>query len=100
MKPKRKKITYISFDKYLKEQLKDRKFREAYEKEGRRLEVAYQINRLRKKQRLSQKALAKKLDTTQSVIARIETGQQNFTVDTLQRIASALKCNLKIEFVR
>ena len=49
---------------------------------------------------LSQKELARKLDTTQSVVARIEAGQQNFTTDTLQKIASAFKRELKIEFVK
>ena len=100
MKTKYKKITYPSFEKYLAQQMKNKAFKMAFEEESQRLEVAYQILQLRKKQKLSQKELAKRLDTTQSVIARIETGQQNFTTDTLQKIAAAFKRTLKIEFVK
>ncbi len=100
MKNKYKKIIYPSFERYLAQQMKNKSFKEAYEDEGRRLEIAYQIFQLRKKQKFSQKELARKLDTTQSVIARMESGQQNFTVDTLQKIASTFRHDLKIEFVK
>lgn len=100
IRSKNKKIVYPSFDKYLAEKLKDKKFREAFEEEGRRLEIAYALLQMRKRQKLSQKELAKKLKTTQSVVARMEAGQQNFTLETLQKIASAFEYNLKIEFVK
>ncbi|OGZ24132.1 MAG: hypothetical protein A2896_02355 [Candidatus Nealsonbacteria bacterium RIFCSPLOWO2_01_FULL_43_32] len=100
MKKKSKKISYISFERYLAQQMKNKAFRRAYEEEGRRLGIAYKILQLRKQQKLSQKELASKLDTTQSVVARIEAGQQNFSIDTLEKIASAFKRELKIEFVR
>lgn len=82
------------------QQIKNKTFRKAYEQESQRLEIAYRILQLRKKQKLSQKELARKLDTTQSVVARMEAGQQNFTTDTLQKIASVFKRELKIEFVK
>ena len=97
---KNKKIAYPSFERYLALQMKDKAFRKAYEEEGQRLEVAYRILQLRRQQKLSQKELARKLNTTQSVVARMETGQQNFTTDTLQKVATAFKCDLKIEFVK
>ena len=62
--------------------------------------MSHQVWQLRKRQKLSQKELARKLNTTQSVVARMEAGQQNFTTDTLQKIASAFKRELKIEFVK
>jgi len=95
-----KKITYPSFEKYLARQMKDKEFKKAFEEEGRRLEVAYKILQLRKKKKLSQKKLAEKLNTTQSAIARMESGQQNFTTDTLQKIADVFGYNLKIDFVK
>lgn len=49
---------------------------------------------------MSQAELAKKIGTKQSNIARMEKGQQNFTTETLQRIASALGRELRIEFVK
>ena len=98
MKKKHKKIVYPSFERYLAQQMKNKVFKKAYEEEGQRLEVAYQILQLRKQQKLSQKELARKLNTTQSVVARMEMGQQNFTTDTLQKIAKAFDRDLKIVF--
>jgi len=100
MEKKHKKIVYPSFEQYLAQQMKNRVFRKAYEEESHRLEIAYRILQLRKQQRLSQKELAQKLNTTQSVIARMEAGQQNFTTDTLQKIASIFNRELKIDFVK
>ena len=96
----KQKIIYPSFERYLAQQLKNKAFKRAYEEKSQCLKVAYQILQLRKQQKLSQKELAHKLDTTQSVIARIETGQQNFTTETLQKIAAAFNRTLKIEFVK
>jgi len=100
VKKKPKKIVYPSFEQYLAQQMENKTFREAYKEESQRLRVAYQILQLRKRQKLSQKELARKLNTTQSVVARMESGQQNFTTDTLQKIASTFKRDLRIEFVK
>ncbi len=100
MRIKSRKITYPCFEKHLAKEMKDKKFRELFEKEGKHLEIAYQILQLRKKKRFSQEELAQRLNTTQSVVARMESGQQNFTTDTLQKIAVAFGKNLKIEFVK
>ncbi|MCK4554156.1 helix-turn-helix transcriptional regulator [Candidatus Parcubacteria bacterium] len=93
-------VKLTNYEKHLQEKMKIKEFREAFEKEGVRLQIAYEINKLRRKEKLSQKALAKKIGTTQSAIARIETGEQNFTLDMLQKIASAFRCNLKVGFVK
>ena len=90
----------VDFQEYLREQSKDPKFKKHYNEYGKQLEIAYQILKLRKQKGLSQAELAKKIGTKQSNIARMETGQQNFTTDTLQKIADAFKCNLKIEFIK
>ena len=100
MKKKHKKVVYLSFERYLAQQMKNEAFQKAYKEESHRLRIAYRILQLRKKQKLSQKELARKLDTTQSVVARMESGQQNFTTDTLQKIASVFRRELKIEFVK
>jgi len=100
MEKKHKKIVYPSFEQYLAQQMKNKAFRKAYKEESHRLEIAYRILQLRKQQRLSQKELAQKLNTTQSVIARMEAGQQNFTTDTIQKIASIFNRELKIDFVK
>ena len=100
MKKKHKKIIYPSFERYLAQKMKNKAFREAYEKESQKLEIAYQILLLRKKKKMSQSVLAKKIGTKQSNIARMEAGEQNFSIDTLQKIASVFKRNLKVEFVK
>lgn len=100
MKKTYKKIIYPSFEQYLVQQMKNKAFREAYQEESQRLEIAYQLLQLRKQKKLNQEELARKLETTQSVIARMEAGQQNFTTDTLQKIASVFSRKLKIEFVK
>ena len=89
----------VDFQKYLAEKLKDSKFKKYYDEYGKQLEIAYQILLLRKQKKMSQAELAKRIGTKQSNIARMEAGQENFTTDTLQKIASVFKRELKIEFV-
>jgi UDP-N-acetylglucosamine 1-carboxyvinyltransferase len=48
------------------------------------------ISRLRDEQHMTQAELGKKIGTTQSVIARIETGEQNVSTETLSKISEAL----------
>jgi len=100
MKKKNKKIEYPSFNKLLAEQLKNPEFKRQYDEYGRQLEIAYQILQLRKKAKMTQAELAKKIGTKQSNVARMEAGNQNFSIDILQRIASVLKKNLKVEFTK
>lgn len=64
----------------------------AYEK----LFIGSQIKKARIKAGLKQNALAKKLATTQSAVARIEAGKQNCTLDTLITIAYHLGKKLGI----
>ncbi|MFH1790033.1 MAG: helix-turn-helix transcriptional regulator [bacterium] len=88
------------FQKYLRENLKDVEFKKYFDEYGKQLEIAYQILQLRKKTKMSQKELAEKIGTTQSNIARMEAGQQNFTTNTLNKIASAFNLDLQVNFVK
>ena len=88
------------FQKYLKENLKDADFKKHFDEYGKQLEIAYQILQLRKKRKMSQKKLAEKIGTTQSNVARMEAGQQNFTTNTLNKIATAFNCDLRVDFVK
>ena len=91
-----RKTKATDFSDYLKQQLKDKGIRKHYDSYGRQLEVAYEILQLRKKANISQKELANKIGTTQSNIARMETGRQNFTVETLEKVARTFNKNLQI----
>lgn len=88
----------ITFDQYLKEQLKDPKFR----KEWTRTEAAYQVTRelirARIEGKLSQRELAKKAKTTQAVLSRIENMTVSPSIGLLQKIAQALGKNLEVKF--
>ena len=70
----------------LKDQSKE--YRKAYTEEGVRLNLVRQIRNLRLKKNLTQKMVAKRANMPQSVIARLESGEHSFSLDTLQRIAS------------
>jgi ribosome-binding protein aMBF1 (putative translation factor) len=99
-KSSKKKLSKATdFDEHLAEMLKDKEFKSLFDEYGRQLEIAYQILQLRKKKKMSQAQLAKKIGTTQSNVARIEGGQQNFTVSLLDKIANALDMNLSIKLV-
>ncbi len=52
--------------------------------------IGQMIVRLREDRRMTQEDLAKKIGTTQSVIARIEKGEQNLSTETLAKISEAL----------
>lgn len=90
----------VDFQEYLAGRLRNPKLKKYYNEYGKQLEIAYQILKLRKQKGISQAELAKRLGTKQSNVARMETGQENFTTDTLQKIASAFKKELKIEFIK
>ncbi|MBI2094479.1 MAG: XRE family transcriptional regulator [Candidatus Omnitrophica bacterium] len=88
------------FRDYLKDELKDPTFREAYEEEGVYAELAVQIARLRVQKKLSQKRLARLLHTSQQTVSRLEDPHNaSYSVRTLVKIAHALGKELKVEFV-
>ena len=61
--------------------------------------VGEQIREVRKAEGLSQKALAKKIGTSQQLISRIEKGKENASLVTLDNVLKALGKNLDITFV-
>jgi transcriptional regulator with XRE-family HTH domain len=60
-------------------------------------QVAEQVIKERKGLGLSQKELAELTGTTQSAIARLESGGRPPRIDTLLRIAEALDCELIVQ---
>lgn len=81
-----------------KKWMKDGKYRTAYEDLAPEFEIARAIIQLRSEAGLTQEELAKRLHTTQSVIARLEGGYSKPSTNTLQRIAEATGTRLKITF--
>ncbi len=57
--------------------------------------LAQNIKKLRKQHKLSQEELARKADITYSTLIKIESGaNKNPTINTLQKIADALKVSI------
>ena len=59
--------------------------------------IASQVAEQRQAHGLSQRELAELVGTTQSAIARLESGGRPPRIDTLLRIAEALDCELVVE---
>ncbi|MEM9272392.1 MAG: helix-turn-helix transcriptional regulator [Cyanobacteria bacterium P01_F01_bin.143] len=81
------------------EWLKDPEYQAAYEAQRPEFEVASAIIAARSQANLTQKELAKLMSTKQSLIARLEAGEQNATIKTLNRIAEATNTRLHISFI-
>jgi ribosome-binding protein aMBF1 (putative translation factor) len=78
--------------------LKDPKFRRALKETRLEYEIARTMILARVKNKMTQKELAKKLKTKQSVISRVENAQTTPTISFLKRLASVFNTELKIEF--
>jgi len=70
--------------------MRDPEFVQEYEALGPEYELARSIIALRIRNGLTQKGLAERMNTTQSVISRLESGSAKPSLATLERLASAL----------
>lgn len=87
----------ISLDAVFAGSEKDPRWKSAYARAGLEVRLALQIAKARQRAHLTQTQLAKAIGTTQSVISRIERADQNLTLETLNRIAGALRSELSIQ---
>ncbi len=81
-----------------KEWLKRPAFRKAYEALEEEFNLMEALYLARTRSGLTQAQLARKMKTTQSVIARLETGKGHPSTRTLTKFASATGTKLKISF--
>ena len=81
---------------HIKESLKDPEFKKKWEESEAEYQVSRALIALRIKRNISQKELAKKANTTQAVISRLENMTANPSVGLLQKIAQALNLKIKI----
>ena len=93
-------MQFHSFDRYLKEKLRDPEFRKGYEAEKRKLRLGYQIFLARERLGITQQELAARIGTRQSNISRLEFGNYNFTVEMLRKIADALNMQLEVKLIQ
>lgn len=78
--------------------LKDPAFKKLYEESQPEFEIAKAIIRARIENKMTQKELAKKMNTTQSVISRVEQANTSPSISFLKRLAVALNTTLQVQF--
>lgn len=88
-----------NFRETLNEQLKDPKFKSEWEALEPDFQVIKAMIELRKIKNITQEELAEITGVSQGDISRLENGNANPSLRTLQRIASGLGMKVKIEFV-
>lgn len=91
-------MKFRTWNSLKKELLKDPDVKKEYDRLGPEYAVISQLIELRAKKHLTQKALAKKLGTKQSAIARFESGNYNPTLEFLQKTAKAIGKKLVVSF--
>ncbi len=92
-------MTKYNFKKHLQESLKNPNFQKIWKESEPEYKLSCKLIELRLKNKMSQMELAKKSNTTQAIISRIESMSANPSFETLKKISSALNCNLHINFI-
>ena len=88
----------MDFDTFLQEQLKDPEFRAEYEALEPEFAIMQAMIDARKATGMTQKQLADATGINQADISKLERGNANPSLRTLQRLASGMGMRLKLEF--
>ena len=89
----------VKFDDFLNEQLKDPEFRKEYEALQPERAVIQAIIDARQKSGLTQKELSERTGITQGDISKLENGNANPSIRTLQRLANGMGMTVQVEFL-
>ena len=89
----------VKFDDFLKEQLDDPEFRREYEALQPERAIIQAIIDARKQSGLTQKELSERTGITQGDISKLERGNANPSLNTLQRLAAGMGMTIKLEFL-
>jgi ribosome-binding protein aMBF1 (putative translation factor) len=93
------KKKFYSHQKLHQDWMKDPKYRHEYEKLEPEFQIARAIIEARINQKMTQEALAKKVNTGQAVISRLENMNAKPSLSLLQKVAKALDLRLEIRFL-
>ena len=94
MKPVRK------FRDRLKEDLRDKNFKKAFDEEDVFARLAVEIAKVREEQGISQRELAERLHTTQQTVSRLENPRnRSFSLTTLIKLARVFHKSLEIHLI-
>mgnify|MGYP001561553885 CR=1 FL=1 len=86
------------WEKHKKKLLKNPEFKKLYDASRIEFEIAKAVIRARIEKGLTQKQLADKLHTRQSVISRVEGANTTPSLSFLKRLAAALNTTLQVQF--
>jgi ribosome-binding protein aMBF1 (putative translation factor) len=86
----------IPFEPWFNKKMKDPAFKKAYDDLDFEFAVILALMEARQKDGLTQKQLAEKIGTTQSAIARFESGTANPTLSFLKKVATAFDLKLTV----
>lgn len=86
----------ISAEELHRKWMSDSRYRHEYEKLETEFQIAGQILEARLKKKMSQEELAKKVNTDQAVISRLEGMNGKPSISLLERVAKALDTKISI----
>jgi HTH-type transcriptional regulator/antitoxin HipB len=96
---KKEKSKTIPFRQIKERWMKDKAFRKAYDEIGPEMELAFALAEARNKRGLTQTELAKRIKTSQTAVARLESGRGKPTWETIKRYARAVGARASLRLV-
>lgn len=87
------------FNDYLSEQMKDPAFKEEWEALEPEFTIMQAMIDARKASGLTQKQLSERTGIAQADISKLESGNANPSLKTLQRLAAGMGMKVKVEFL-
>lgn len=87
------------FDKHLEESLKDEEFKKLWNESEPEFQIAKLVYSLRSELGLTQKELAERTGINQSNISKLEKGNVNITIKTLNKLFNSMGKTLSIKAI-
>ena len=87
-----------NFKEYLKEQMSDPAFKQEWDALEPEFSIVQALIDARKESGLTQKQLSERTGIAQADISKLESGNGNPSIKTLQRLAAGMGMRVKIEF--
>ena len=87
-----------TFNDFLKERLQDPEFKKEYDALGPEFSIVQAMIDARRASGLTQKQLSERTGIAQADISKLENGNANPSLRTLQRLAAGMGTQIKIEF--
>jgi ribosome-binding protein aMBF1 (putative translation factor) len=87
---------FVTFEEVLEDQLRDPEFRKEWEDGEADYQVSRQMIKARLEKKMSQRALAKKVKTSQARISQLENMNGNPSLSFLRRVSSALDIKFQL----